>query len=120
VAAAVIEIRCPKTGLQVFGSRKSCNHAIRDHSTQAAYECRFCHWFHIGPKERCEATGKRMFLSERAALAYLEQAWTQPTYRNRHDRMPRRVYRCEHCHGWHLTRHSEVHVAGEHLGQAVA
>jgi predicted RNA-binding Zn-ribbon protein involved in translation (DUF1610 family) len=116
----VIEILCPKTGLQVYGSRQSCNRAITDHSAEAAYECRFCGWFHIGPKEMCEVTGKRTFLSERAAIDYVERAWTHGRWTNRHGRMPRRAYQCEHCHGWHLTRHSEVHVAGEHLKRSAA
>lgn len=107
---ATIEFSCPVTGLQAFVNGDHCRRAIHDKIHWAAYECRHCHWWHIGPREMCPETGKRGYLSEQACDRDIEAAWTDPEWGARlHGRMPRRSYQCRHCGLWHMSTRSLSH-----------
>lgn len=49
---------------------------------------------------RCPASGKRCYVDERSAMVDVEKAWTDPTWKDRHGRLPRRAYLCPEC-GWY-------------------
>lgn len=52
---------------------------------------------------RCPTNGKRMYVDEASADAEIEQAWTNPRWRDEHGRMPKCAYLCPDCCWWHLT-----------------
>lgn len=102
-----IEILCPVTGLRAYVNGDHCRGAIHNKRDEAAYECRHCHWWHIGPRVTCPTTGKRSYASERSCEQDIEKAWLDPTWgARRHGRMPRRAYRCRHCGYWHMSTRS--------------
>lgn len=52
---------------------------------------------------RCPVTGKSAYADEQTAMQWVERAWTDPNWENRHGQMPTRAYLCPDCGWWHLT-----------------
>jgi hypothetical protein len=103
-----IEINCQTTGLRAFVTRESCEREITDKDHETAYECRHCHFYHPGPKRLCPASGKRCYRSQRSCEQDIEKAWTDPYWKGKHGRMPKRAYLCPSCGCWHMSTHSRT------------
>lgn len=54
---------------------------------------------------KCKATGKHRFADRLSALMRLAAIQSKDSsLRKGGSKIENRVYRCEHCHGWHLTK----------------
>ena len=53
---------------------------------------------------RCPQTGKRAYVDEATALENVGKVWEMgQNLDERHGRMPKAAYQCEHCGWWHMT-----------------